>query len=202
MSAKSDAIIEINVGLQAKTKSEIDEYLEKSREIKENLSEARTEEKDTSSEKTTENKKKVDSAADQAIQDMQNQINEIKGLQKPQQAIEKGVGKLFGDKGYISQKLFDLLFDDGIQLVTKIRKNMINRLMPMFDKVMLRKRAIIETIHDQLKNISQIEHTRHRSVVNFMVNVISALIAYSHREKKPSLNIRGNDFAELPAIII
>ena len=77
-----------------------------------------------------------------------------------------------------------------------------NKLMYTFDKIMLRKRAIIETIHDQLKNISQIEHTRHRSPVNFMVNVIAALIAYTHREKKPSLNIRANDFAGLPAIII
>ena len=76
-------------------------------------------------------------------------------------------GKLFGDKGYISQKLFDLLFADGIQFVTKIRKNMKNKLMPVFDKLMLRKRAIIETIYDQLKNISQIEHTRHRSGFNF-----------------------------------
>ena len=86
-------------------------------------------------------------------------------------------GKLFGDKGYISQKLFDLLFTDGVQLVTKIRKNMKNKLMPVFDKLMLRKRAIIETIYDQLKNISQIEHTRHRSGFNFLVNIVSALIA-------------------------
>ena len=72
--------------------------------------------------------------------------------------------------------------------------------MPIFDKVMLRKRAIIETIHDQLKNISQIEYTRHRSPANFLVNAIAALIAYTHKEKKPSLNIRANDFAGLPAV--
>jgi hypothetical protein len=111
-------------------------------------------------------------------------------------------GKLYGDKGYISQKLFDLLFGQNIQLVTKIKRNMKNRLMPLFDGLMLRKRAIIETIHDQLKNISQIEHSRHRSVVNFLVNAISALIAYSHKEKKPSLNIRANDLGGLPAIIL
>jgi hypothetical protein len=109
-------------------------------------------------------------------------------------------GKLFGDKGYISQKLFELLFADGVQLVTRLRKNMNNKLMPIFDKVMLRKRAIIETIHDQLKNISQIEHTRHRSPANFLVNVIAALIAYTHKEKKPSLNIRASDLAGLPAV--
>ena len=111
-------------------------------------------------------------------------------------------GKLFGDKGYISQELFDLLFGQHIQLVTKIKRSMKNKLMPIFYKLILRKRAIIETIHDQLKNISQIQHTRHRSVTNFLVNTISALIAYSHKEKKPSLNIRANDFAGLPAIVM
>jgi hypothetical protein len=111
-------------------------------------------------------------------------------------------GKLFGDKGYISQKLFKLLFGQGIQLVTRIKRNMKNKLMPLFDKLMVRKRAIIETIHDQLKNISQIEHTRHRSPVNFLVNVIAALIAYTHKENKPSLNIRTSDLAGLPAVIV
>ena len=72
----------------------------------------------------------------------------------------------FGDKGYISKQLFDLLYGQGIQLITKLKKNMKNKLMPLFDKLMLRKRAIIETIIDQLKNISQIEHTRHRGPIN------------------------------------
>jgi len=116
--------------------------------------------------------------------------------------VKKLFGKLFGDKGYISQKLFDLLFADGVQLVTKIRRNMKNKLMPIFDKLMLRKRAIIESINDQLKNISQIEHTRHRSGFNFRVNVISALIAYTFQEKKPSLNLRVEKLVDLPAIII
>ena len=116
--------------------------------------------------------------------------------------VEKLFGKLFGDKGYISQKLFDLLFADGVQLVTKIKKNMKNKLMPVFDKLMLRKRAIIETIYDQLKNISQVEHTRHRSGFNFLVNVVSALIAYTYQEKKPSLNLRVEEVSDLPAIIL
>ena len=122
---------------------------------------------------------------------------------KPVPEMVKGMfGKLFGDKGYISQELFNLLFGDGIQLITKLRRNMKNRLMPLFDKLMLRKRAIIETIHDQLKNISQIEHTRHRSPANFLVNVLAALIAYTHREKKPSINIRHSDLAALPAVVV
>lgn len=100
-------------------------------------------------------------------------------------------GKLFGDKGYISQKLFQILMEQGVQLITKIRKNMENKLMPLVDKILLRKRALIETVNDQLKNISQIEHTRHRSVVNFMVNLIAGLIAYTWQPKKPSLGIKN-----------
>ena len=98
-------------------------------------------------------------------------------------------GRLFADKGYISQDLFDKLFQEGIQLITGIRKNMQNRLMPWADKLLLRKRSIIETINDQLKNISQIEHSRHRCFVNFFVNLIAGLIAYCLQPKKPSLHI-------------
>ena len=103
-------------------------------------------------------------------------------------------GKLFADKGYISGRLFDELFAEGLKLVTSIRKNMQNRLMTLADKFMLRKRSIIETINDQLKNISQIEHTRHRSFDNFLVNLLSGLIAYCHQPKKPSLNLEHQQF--------
>lgn len=100
-------------------------------------------------------------------------------------------GKLFADKGYISQALFELLFETlGVQLVTGLRKNMKNRLISLHDKLILRKRAIVESVIDQLKNISQIEHTRHRSPINFFVNVIAGLIAYCLQPKKPSLNLR------------
>lgn len=98
-------------------------------------------------------------------------------------------GKLFGDKGYLYQALFTALFDQDVELITHVRKNMKNRLMPLTDKLLLRKRSIIETINDQLKNISQIEHTRHRSVPNFLVNLMAGLIAYCHQPKKPSLNL-------------
>lgn len=99
------------------------------------------------------------------------------------------VGKLIADRGYISQPLFaQLLKTFGVQLITKIRKNMKNRLMSMLDKFLLRKRAIIESVVDQLKNISQIEHTRHRSPINCFINIIAGLIAYCHQPKKPSLN--------------
>lgn len=99
-------------------------------------------------------------------------------------------GQLLGDRGYISQALHDLLFAQGLELLTKIRKNMKNRLMRLWDKLLLRKRALIETINDQLKNISQIEHTRHRSVTGFMVNLVAGLVAYSFQPKKPSLGLR------------
>ncbi len=110
---------------------------------------------------------------------------------RPVPKLVKGLfGKLFGDKGYVSQPLFEMLYEDGLQLVTKLKVKMKNRLMLMFDKIMLRKRAIIESAMDQLKNISQIEHSRHRSVPNFFVNLIAGLVAYTYRGKKPSLNIR------------
>ncbi|HEX5441717.1 MAG TPA: IS982 family transposase [Ktedonobacterales bacterium] len=102
--------------------------------------------------------------------------------------VRRLVGKLFGDKGYISQALAEQLFlTQGLQLITKLRKNMRNVLMPLSDKLLLRKRAIIESINDQLKNICQIEHTRHRSPLNFLAHLFAGLIAYCHQPKKPSL---------------
>lgn len=102
---------------------------------------------------------------------------------------KKIFGKLFGDKGYISKDLFGDLFVDGVHLITKIKKNMKNSLMLLHDKIALKKRALIETVNDELKNICQIEHTRHRSFNNFIANLISGLIAYSFLPKKPSINI-------------
>lgn len=97
-------------------------------------------------------------------------------------------GKLFGDRGYISKDLFAALWNQGTQLITGIRRNMKNRLLPFMDKLMLRGRSIIETINDQLKNQEQIEHTRHRSPVNFGINLFAGLIAYQLQPKKPSLS--------------
>ena len=101
-------------------------------------------------------------------------------------------GKLFGDKGYISKDLFEQLFIDGVHLITKIKKNMKNSLMLLQDKIALRKRALIETVNDELKNICQVEHTRHRSFDNFVTNLLSGLIAYSFFDKKPSINLQEN----------
>lgn len=101
-------------------------------------------------------------------------------------------GKLFGDKGYIGKDLFEQLFVDGVHLITKLRKNMKNALMLLHDRIMLRKRALIETVNDELKNICQIEHTRHRSFDNFIINLLSALAAYSFFDKKPSINLKND----------
>jgi len=98
-------------------------------------------------------------------------------------------GKLFGDKGYISQALSELLFQDGIQLITKVRKNMKKQNLSDVDAILLRKRALVESVNDELKNMCKIEHTRHRSVKGFLVNIVAALTAYCFFPKKPSLNI-------------
>ena len=97
-------------------------------------------------------------------------------------------GKLYADKGYISQTLFDRLFSQGLNIVTGFKSNMKNKLMSLYDKLMLRKRSV-ETINDELKNVAQLVHSRHRSVINFSMNVLGALAAYSFFEKKPAINI-------------
>jgi len=97
-------------------------------------------------------------------------------------------GKLFADKGYISKALSDLLFGNGIQLIAKPKKNMKKQNLSQVDKILLRKRAIIESVYDELKNICKIQHTRHRSVNNFLINLMAGLAAYCFFPKKPSLN--------------
>lgn len=106
-------------------------------------------------------------------------------------------GKLFGDKGPISKELTKILFVDGIHLVTSIRSNMKNCLMTMSDKINLRKRSVIETVNDELKNMCQIEHSRHRSIGNFFTNLIGGLIAYSFFPKKPSISHSTNNDGQL-----
>jgi hypothetical protein len=107
-------------------------------------------------------------------------------------------GKLFGDKAYLSQPLTEQLRQRGIHLITRLKSNMKNRLMLLSDKLLLRKRSIIETIIDQLKNISQIEHSRHRSLTTFLVNLVWGLIASCHQPQKPSLAL---DLPQLVALI-
>lgn len=97
-------------------------------------------------------------------------------------------GKLYGDRGYISKKIFSSLLSRGIQLVTRIKSNMKNKLMTLFDKLMLRKRALVESVIFVLKNSFCIEQTRHRSSTGFLTNVYGALVAYAFRPSKPSIS--------------
>lgn len=114
--------------------------------------------------------------------------------------IQHVFGKMFGDKGYLSQPLRDDLRDIGVELITLIRRNMTPQLMPLYDKLMLKRRSIIETINDQLKHISQIEHSRHRSVNNFFVNLVAGLVAYCRRPDKPSVQLDPREYRSLVAI--
>ncbi len=123
---------------------------------------------------------------------------------KPVPSLVKHLwGKLFGAKGYISQPLFEQLFAKNLHLITfpKKKKKPETRLMPLLDKVIARKRSIIETIHDQLKNISQIVHTCHRSPTHFLLNLLGGLLAYTFQAKKPALHFEQADLKRLPALI-
>lgn len=95
-------------------------------------------------------------------------------------------GKLLGDKGYIKKVLVKELFEQGLEFITTIKKNMKQNLSA-FDRILLRKRAIIETANDLLKNYFQAEHSRHRSAAGFMNNVLSVLIAYTFYPTKPEM---------------
>ena len=106
---------------------------------------------------------------------------------KKKSFLDKIYGKLYADKGYIGKDLMQLLFTDGLHLITHIKNNMKNSLMTMSDKILLRKRSVIETVNDELKNICQIEHSRHRCFTNFLSNIVAGLIAYSFLPKKPSI---------------
>lgn len=126
-----------------------------------------------------------------------NELGEIQGLKLTPGNIDDRVpvpnitkritGLLFGDKGYIKQELFDELYVRGIKLVTGIKKNMKNKLMPLFEKILLRKRSIIETVFSVLKGSFELEHTRHRSIWNAFVHILSTIVAYCMKSNKPAI---------------
>ena len=103
-------------------------------------------------------------------------------------------GKLFADKGYISKALTGELLDKGVELITNVRKNMKKKFISLWDRALLKKRFIIETVNDQLKNISYIEHSRHRSLHGFILNLLGGLIAYCLKDTKPSLDLTADEF--------
>jgi hypothetical protein len=95
--------------------------------------------------------------------------------------------------------LSEKLSETDVDLVTTVRKNMKAKAMSAFDRAMLSKRYIIETINDPLKNISQIEHSRHRSETGFMLNVISGIVAYCLKEQKPCIKLSPSEFGLMVA---
>lgn len=109
---------------------------------------------------------------------------------KPLPDLARGFfGKLYADKGYISKALTERLKTLGIDLVTKVRRNMKPVPRSVFDKAMLKQRSLVETVFDQLKNLCQIEHTRHRSIADFVVNILGGIIAYCLMPSKPTLPV-------------
>jgi len=96
-------------------------------------------------------------------------------------------GKVFGDRGYISQELFQELLEQGIFVVTRVKKNMKNKLMSLVDKMLLLKRVLIESVFGKIKLLGKFEHSRHRSVTNAFVHMVAALISYQLSDNKPSI---------------
>ncbi|AFB31235.1 transposase DDE domain protein [Rickettsia rhipicephali str. Ect] len=101
--------------------------------------------------------------------------------------IKNLFGKIFGDRDYISQKLFQQLLEQGVFIVTRVKKNMKNKLRSMLDKILLLKRSLIESIFSKIKLLSKFEHSRHRSVTNAFVHMVAALINYQMSDNKPSI---------------
>jgi hypothetical protein len=96
-------------------------------------------------------------------------------------------GLMIGDKGFLSSKVFQECYEHGLKIITKLRGNMKNKLMDMQEKLLLKKRGIIECIFDLLMTICDIDHTRHRNPKNAFCNIFAGLAAYSYLEKKPSI---------------
>ena len=101
-----------------------------------------------------------------------------------EEMVKKLKGWLIGDRGYISQKLKDSLINTGVELITKVKKNMKQKVISPMKQYYLDKRVMIETIIDQLKNLLHIDHSRHRSIMNFQINVLGGLLAYVFKPRK------------------
>lgn len=101
-------------------------------------------------------------------------------------------GKLYADKGYIGKDFARKMKDKGIEVLTRVRKNMLEVVHSEFDKALLRKRSVVETVFDELKNLCQIEHTRHRSLSNFAVNLLAGIVAYCLQPVKPRIAVRDS----------
>ena len=128
---------------------------------------------------------------------------------KDKEIIKNIKGKLLGDRGYVSRELTQELYKSGIQLITKLKSNMKNILMDRKDKLLLKHRGLIESLNNKLKNSCEIEHSRHRSLNGFLVNIISALSAYQLMPNKPHIRyfnkhnpLIPNDISEILPLLI
>ena len=110
-----------------------------------------------------------------------NNINQLLKL------FDKLQGLAFADKGFISQPALEQLLQKGLHLITGIRTNMKNKLINMTHKLLLKKRGMIESIFDILKTVCDIEHTRHRSPLNALLNIFAGVCAYTFLERLPSV---------------
>ena len=110
---------------------------------------------------------------------------------KPMETLFKNLkGTACGDRGYISKNKAQILFENGLNFVTKTKANMKKIVRSGYEKYLLAQRSIVETVIEQLKSICLIEHSRHRKPDNFLANALSALIAYTIKPRKPSINQR------------
>lgn len=116
-----------------------------------------------------------------------------------QNLLHKLKGRCFGDKGYLT-KIFKELLEEGLHLFTKIRKNMKNKLISIENKILLKARTIIETIFDIMKNILNIDHTRHRSPDNALTHLLAGISAYQFLDHKPSISNNKPAIEFLPKI--
>jgi hypothetical protein len=96
-------------------------------------------------------------------------------------------GKVFGDRGYLSKKLFNDLWDKDIQLITRLKQGMKNMLLSITDKLLLLKRVLVETVIGRIKLLDKFEHTRHRSPINSLSHMVTSLINYQLLPHKPSI---------------
>ena len=108
-------------------------------------------------------------------------------------------GKVYGDKGYLSQKLFEEMLEAGVQIVTQLRNKMKPKMMPLEDRLMLKKRSLIESVFHILKDMLHIDHSRHRSPKNFFINILAALTAYCLYPNKPSIRVEKHELHEFQA---
>jgi hypothetical protein len=106
-------------------------------------------------------------------------------------------GKLFGDKGYISNPLFKRLFSRGLELKTKVKQNMKNKLMCFLDRILLKKRGVIESVNRIIKDVLGAASSRHRSPINYFSHLYSSLLAYAFYPNKPSIKISTKDLGLL-----